>query len=240
MRRFWTEVSVRAEPGGAAVLLDGRPLRTPGRAPLVVPGAALAEAIAEEWRAAPPAVEPRAMRLTGLANAAIDHAAPDRAAFAERLAGYAGCDTLCYRASHPEGLVARQESLWNPPLAALECRLGVRFRCTTGIEFAAQPEETLARVRAAYAALDAFRLAALSTVVALTASGILGLVLALRLGTPEEVWRAGLLEELWQAERWGEDAEAETSRALRRQAYDAAVRFLALLPEPTAGWTASG
>jgi chaperone required for assembly of F1-ATPase len=229
LRRFWTDARVQPVEGGHAVLLDGRPIRTPGRAPLEVPAPALAEAIAEEWRSAPPEVVPAAMRLTGLANAAIDLVAPDRKAFARRLGAYAECDTLCYRAEGPDHLVARQRTRWDPLLVSLERRLGVRMTAATGIAFVAQPPDALARVAGAYEALDCFRLAALSPVVTITASALLGLALVLRLETAEGVWQAGLLEELWQAEQWGEDADAEASRARRRAEFDAAARFLSLL-----------
>ncbi len=229
MRRFWTVATAAPHAGGHAVLLDGRPLRTPRQAPLVVPGRALADAIAGEWNAAPPEVLPETMRLTGLANAAIDLVAPDPPAFAAQLAAYAACDTLCYRADAPDILVARQKGFWDPVLEALARRLDVRLRCATGIGFVEQPPEALARVREAYAALDPFRLAALNPVVRITASAMLGLALALRLETADRVWQAGLLEELWQAEQWGEDADAAASRARRRAEFDAGTRLLDLV-----------
>lgn len=228
MKRFWTHVTVEEGAEGASVLLDGRPVMTPARRRLAVPRRALAEAIAEEWRAAGPIVHPAEMRLTGLANAALDHAAPDPAAFAARLAAYAACDTLCYRADAPEILVARQNTIWEPLMQAVEARLDTRFRRQTGVEFLPQPAPALARVEAAYAAEGPFRLAALSPVVSITASAILGLALSEGLAAADEIWRAGLLEELFQAEQWGEDADAAASRALRRAEFDAGVRFLAL------------
>ncbi|MFN7176764.1 MAG: ATP12 family chaperone protein [Thermaurantiacus sp.] len=228
MKRFWTHVTVEEAADGVAVLLDGRPIMTPERRPLAVPRRALAEAIAEEWRAAGPLVHPEELRLTGLANAALDHAGPARESFAARLSDYAACDTLCYRAEAPEILVARQMTIWEPLMEAVEARLDTRFLRQTGVEFQPQPEPALERVRAAYAAQGPFRLAALSPVVSITASAILGLALAEGLASADEIWRAGLLEEMFQAERWGEDADAAASRALRRSAFDAGVRLLAL------------
>jgi chaperone required for assembly of F1-ATPase len=228
LKRFWTDVTVAEGAEGAAVLLDGRPLMTPARRPLALPRRALAEAIAEEWRAAGPLVHPEQMRLTGLANTALDLVMADLEAFAGRLSGYAACDTLCYRAEAPENLVARQMTLWEPVMQAVEARLDTSFLRQAGVEFLSQPEPALERVRLAYAALDAFRLAGLSPVVSITASAILGLALAEGLASADEVWQAGLLEELFQAERCGEDADAEASRAQRRAAFDAGVRLLAL------------
>ena len=108
MKRFWTEVTAEPDGTGWTIRLDGRPVRTPARAPLVVPTRALAEAIANEWRAPSDTIDPRAMPLTGLANAAIDRVAPDPAAFADGLARYAETDLACYRAEGPGALTARR------------------------------------------------------------------------------------------------------------------------------------
>ena len=141
MKRFWKDVSI----ADGEVALDGRPVRTPGRVALRLPTAALAEAVAEEWRAVGERVDPRTMPLTGLANAAIDRIAPDPARFAEGLARYGESDLLCYRADDPPELVARQAALWNPPLAWARGRYDVGFEVTTGIVHRAQPSATIAR-----------------------------------------------------------------------------------------------
>lgn len=74
-KRFWTDVSVVAQDGGFAVKLDGRAVRTPAKTELIVPSAALAEAIAEEWRAVEGAIDPEVMPFTRSANAALDKVA---------------------------------------------------------------------------------------------------------------------------------------------------------------------
>jgi chaperone required for assembly of F1-ATPase len=104
VKRFWQDVAVDAR----AIRLDGRPVRTPGRAALTLPTDGLAEAVADEWRAVGETVDPRAMPLTGLANAAIDRIAADPAGFAAGLAKYGESDLLCYRAAEPPELAARQ------------------------------------------------------------------------------------------------------------------------------------
>lgn len=223
MKRFWTEVTVSPD---WEVLLDGRPVRTPGRLPLALPTDALAELVADEWRAVQGTIDPRAMPMTGLANAAIERVAPAPAAFAADLARYAAADLLCYRAESPPELVARQAAAWDPPLAWARARYDVHFTVTAGIVHRPQPPATLARIGEAVAALDPFPLAALSPITTLAGSVLLALALAEGAIGADEAWSAATLDERWSAEQWGEDAQATALLAARRAEFDAAVRFL--------------
>ncbi len=226
MKRFWKGVTVDAE---RVVRLDDRPVRTPGRVPLALPTPALAEAVAEEWRNVAETVDPRAMPLTGLANAAIDRIAADPAPFAEGLARYAETDLLCYRADSPPELVERQDAVWNPLLDWARDRYDVHFTLVTGIMHQPQPEATVERLAQAVAALDPFRLAALSPVVTITGSLVLGLALLEGAADADGVWQAAHVDEDFQAEIWGEDYLAIEAREAKRREYDAAVRFLGAL-----------
>jgi chaperone required for assembly of F1-ATPase len=226
MKRFWKDVAVDAERG---VRLDGKPLRTPGRVALLLPTTALAEAVAAEWQDCGETVDPRAMPLTGLANAAIDRIAPDPAAFAAGLASYAESDLLCYRADEPEELAARQHAAWDPLLDWARHRYDVHFEIVTGIMHRAQPPATLARLGEAVAARGAFELAALSPIVTIGGSLVAALALIEGAATAEAVWTAALVDEDFQADRWGRDPLAEAAAAVRRQDYDAGVRLLGLL-----------
>ncbi len=225
MKRFWKEVTVE----NGQVALDGKPVRTPGRAPLALPTPALAEAVADEWRAVAETIDPRTMPLTGLANAAIDRIAPDLAPFASGLAAYGESDLLYYRAEDPIQLVERQADAWDPLLDWARGRYDVHFETTAGVMHRAQPEPTLARLSEAVHALDAFHLAGLSPVV--TISGTLVGALALLEGAvePETLWQAAHVDELWQAELWGEDTLALEARENRRAEFMAGVKFLGLL-----------
>lgn len=225
MKRFWKEVAVV----DGAIQLDGRPVRTPGRAALALPSPALAEAVADEWRAVGETIDPRAMPLTGLANAAIDRIAPEPAAFAAGLAKYGESDLLCYRAAEPPELAARQAAAWNPPLDWAEGQYGVTFEITQGVMPAAQPPATLVRLAEAVAAFDAFRLAALSPVVTVTGSLVLGLALAAGAMDADAVWHAAQIDDAWQEEQWGTDLLAEQARAAHRFDFDAGARMLGLL-----------
>jgi chaperone required for assembly of F1-ATPase len=226
VKRFYKEASVG---GGNRILLDGRPVQTPGRVPLALPNARLAEAVAEEWTAQGETIDPRAMRLTGLANAAIDRIAPDPAAFAKGLAAYGESDLLCYRAEGPAPLAARQAALWDPILAWARARYDVAFEIVAGVIHRPQPPETVARLAAAVAARDPFALAGLSPLVTISGSLIVALALAEGAIGLDAAWAAAALDELWQAETWGEDAEAKAALAARRADFAAAARFLSLL-----------
>lgn len=226
MKRFWKDVTVDAE---RVVRLDDRPVRTPGRVPLALPTPALAETVAEEWRNVAETVDPRAMPLTGLANAAIDRIAADPPPFAEGLARYAETDLLCYRADSPPELVERQDAVWNPLLDWARDRYDVHFTLVTGIMHRPQPEATVERLAQAVAVLDPFRLAALSPVVTITGSLVLGLALLEGAADADAVWQAAHVDEDFQAEIWGEDYLAIEAREAKRREYDAAVRFLGAL-----------
>jgi chaperone required for assembly of F1-ATPase len=229
VKRFWKGVSVEPEGEGWSIRLDGRPLKTPARAALVVPTETLAGAVAEEWRNVVEVVDPRAMPLTGLANAAIDRVAPERQAFAEGLARYAEADLACYRAEGPGGLVTRQEQSWDGLLAWARRRYDVDFATTRGLMHVEQPSATVERLSRAVAALDPFRLAGLSSLVTIGGSLVAGLAVLEKAITPEQAWDAVSVDERWQLDQWGADPEAAKALENRRRDFLAAARFLGLL-----------
>lgn len=226
MKRFWQEVRIDND---RVVRLDDRPVRTPGRAPLALPGAALAEAVADEWRAVGDTVDPRAMPLTGLANAAIDRVAPDPAVFARGLAAYADSDLFYYRADQPPQLAARQAAAWDPLLDWARKRYDVHFEPVAGIVHHAQPAATVQRLSDAVRARAPFALAPMSPLVTITGTLVGTLALAEGATDTDGLWNAAHVDEDWQAEHWGEDSLATQARAHRRREYDAAVRFLSLV-----------
>lgn len=229
MKRFWKDVTVEPSGSGWTILLDGRPVKTPARAALEMPTRALAEAIADEWRSVAEAIDPRTMPLTGLANAAIDRVAPDPGAFAQGLARYAEADLACYRAEGPRELVARQEQSWDALLGWARRRYDVDFATTQGLMHVAQPGATVERLAHAVAALDPFQLAGLAPLVTIGGSLIAALAVMEQALSPEAAWEAVSVDERWQAEQWGTDAEAERALDARRRDFLAAARFLELL-----------
>ncbi len=229
MKRFYRNAVSRPTTSGYEILLDGRGVKTPARERLVAPGERLGQAIAAEWNEQGETVNPRSMPLTGLANAAIDRVAPDPGAFARSIAIFGESDLICYRADQPRGLVARQSEQWDPLLAWARRRYDVDFEVVTGIMHRPQPDRTINQLARAAAARRAFELAALAPLVTVSGSLIIGLALAEDEISLEAGWSAATLDEQWQLEQWGADAEAEKALDARRRDFEAGYRFLKLL-----------
>jgi chaperone required for assembly of F1-ATPase len=229
VKRFWKDVSVEPEGEGWGIRLDGRPVKTPARAALILPAEALANAIADEWRGVGETIDPWAMPLTGLANAAIDRVAPEQQAFAQGLARYAEADLACYRAEGPRGLVEAQEREWDKLLGWARRRFDVDFRTTAGLTHVAQPDATVERLSHAVGVLDPFHLVGLSPMVTVGGSLVAALEVLEKAITPEQAWEAVSVDERWQLQQWGADAEAEAALENRRRDFLAGARFLELL-----------
>lgn len=229
MKRFWTLAEARKGERGWTIELDGKPLRTPAKALLELPCEPLANAIAAEWAGAGEEIDPRAMPLTGLANAAIDHAAPDPPAFAGTLAKYAETDLTCYRAEGPRELAQRQARAWDPLLAWARRRFDVDFTVTSGLLHVAQPKATVERLAHEVRKLGPFQLAGLSPLVTIGGSLVAALALVDEAIGADAAWDAVSLDERWQIEQWGADSEAEHALANRRRDFLGAARFLKLL-----------
>jgi chaperone required for assembly of F1-ATPase len=229
-KRFYREATSSAAAGGHRILLDGKALRSPAGAEMLLP-AALAAAIAAEWDAQQDQIQPHSMPLMRLASTAIDRVALHREGVVDEIAGYAATDLVCYRAEHPPELVARQHAVWQPLVDWVRLRYDAPLLVTTGVLPRPQPPEALAALRGAVAALDPMRLTALHAAVTAAGSLVIGLALLEGRLAPAAAWDASQLDETFQIERWGEDQEAATRRtALRREMEDAR-RFLDLLLE---------
>jgi chaperone required for assembly of F1-ATPase len=229
-KRFYKEVALKDEgEGRASLLLDGKPVRTPGKAPLALPSRALAEAVADEWRAQGERIDPSTMPLTRLANSAIDGVAGREQAVIDDIARHAASDLLCYRAEGPKALIEAQARHWDPVLALVREALQAPLMLSQGIVHVAQPEASLARIRDGFEGLDPFRLAALHVMTALTGSALLALAVFREWLTPEEAWDAAHVDEDFQISQWGEDAEAKARREARWRDFEASARLLDLL-----------
>ncbi|MHA1517416.1 MAG: ATP12 family chaperone protein [Alphaproteobacteria bacterium] len=227
-KRFYKEVTVVDEDGAAAIHLDGRPVRTPGKAALAVPRRALAEAIAEEWRVQGMHIDPATMPLTKLANSAIDGVMRQADAVIDDILAHAHADLLCYRASGPEQLLTAQARHWDPVIAWAKDDLGASLSLTEGIVHVGQPDASIATLKREIAKLDTFGLAALHVMTALTGSALLALAVASGRLSPEKAWAAAHVDEDFQISQWGEDAEAKARRAARKRDFDAAARAIEL------------
>lgn len=228
LKRFWTEATPDPVEGGFAVRLDGRPVKTPAKAPLVVPTAGLAQAIAAEWNAQDGAVRPETMPFTRTANSAIDKVRSQQPEVVGLLAEYGGSDLLCYRAERPAALAARQAEAWGPLLDWAAQTFGAPLRVTQGVIPVPQPAASLAALHDQVARLDAFRLAAFHDLVAIPGSLVLALAVTHRRIDPEAAWSASRIDEEWQIADWGADEEAAEAAERRRDAFLHAHRFYQL------------
>ncbi len=227
-QRFYTRAGVSEGPDGFRLTLDGRPANTPARNPLRLPTRALAEKVAAEWDAQETQIDPARMPLTRLANTAIDGVAPRLDAVITDLCAYAGTDLVAYRAGEPDRLVAAQGAAWDPILAWARDAFGARLILSEGVMHVEQPPDTVRALAAAVSAeTDPFRLAGLHTLTTLTGSLLIALAVLRDHLTPMQAWAAAHVDEAYQAEVWGRDAEAEARLEARRAEFEAAADFVA-------------
>jgi len=229
MKMPWHDAKVTGDAASLAVTLGDKPVRTPGKRPVTIPTRALAEAVAEEWRAQGDKVDPRTMPLTRYMNSIVDTITDHRPGIVDRIAAYGGSDLLCYRAPHPAELVSRQAAAWDGPLTWAAQSKGAPMVVTTGIMAVEQPEASVAALRLAVEAHDDASLAALHDLTAFSGSLILALALSDGHLTVEETWTASRVDEDWQIEQWGEDDLATKATVDRHAAFMDAAHLLKLL-----------
>jgi chaperone required for assembly of F1-ATPase len=229
MKKFYTVASAAPADGQFTVVLDGRPIKTPAKTPFLVPTRALAEAIAAEWQGQEEDINQHSMMLTGLAYAAIDRTPMHRLEIIDEVSGYAATDLLCYPAENPKELVAKQMDAWQPLLDWAAAELGIALVVAKGLAPVSHPAASLAAARGQVKACDNFVLAALDRLTHI--SGSLVIALAVRQGYADaaDAYDLAHLEEYWQAEKWGADADAEDRHADRKKQMQAAQQFIRLL-----------
>jgi len=223
------EVSVAAENGAWRVMLNGKPAKTPGGALLALPSHALAKAVADEWRGQGARIEPTQMKLTGLAGAALDLSPQRRDEVVAHVLAFGRCDLLCYRAEASPELGQRQAEAWDPLLAWLSSAIGAKLLTGQGIAFVRQPPEALVALETAVREFGNFKLAALQVSSALSGSLVLALALDRGHLYAQQVFDAAYIDEMFQAEKWGTDAEAEGRRAQLLAELETVERFLRLI-----------
>jgi chaperone required for assembly of F1-ATPase len=208
-KRFYKAAAAAPVEGGFAVQLDGRTPKSPAKKSLVAPTQALGEMIAAEWEAQVDYIDNSLMPATRLAFTAIDRIAETRAEVAREIMAYAASDHLCYRADSPRALVERQEREWGGLLDWAKAEHGLVFAPVTGIIHAPQPPATLASVEALALTLDDFALAGVAFAAGLFGSTVLALAVRAGRLTGRKALDLSRLDEIYQAEQWGEDAEAK-------------------------------
>ncbi len=233
-KRFWTAAAVVAQDDGYAVELDGRRIRTPGKAPLTLPSRAMAQAMAAEWQAQGDEIDPLSMPVTRSANSAVDKVVPQQAEVVRMLTAYGDADLLCYRAEAPAELVARQSRNWDPALDWARAELGVRLEPHAGVMHRPQDPAALAALGRQVQAMTPFQLTGFHDLVTLSGSLVLGFAAARGWRDADEIWSLSRLDELWQHEQWGPDDEAEEMAQTKRRAFLHAKRFFDFSRRPPA------
>ena len=229
MKKFYNLVTVFADGGGWQVLLDGKPVQTPVRQKLTLPSGGLANAVADEWRAQDKDIIPASMPLTQLAMTAIDRVPEQRVAIIATLVEFAAHDLLCYRVQHPADLVARQQAIWDPVVALLRDRHGFDLVVSDHLGAIAQPAVTGAKITSWLESCNDWQLSALQVLI--PSLGSVGLACGVFHGwlAAADACQAALLEESFQAERWGDDADAISRRAAIAQEVANCDQFLRLI-----------
>lgn len=234
MKKFYKLVSVGEAPGGYVIQLDGKPVQTPARVPLIAPNEAMAGEVAGEWAAQEEKIDPETMPLTQILTTAQDHVANQRAAMSEKLLQYLDTDLLCYRTDIPEELAARQAECWDEWLGWFARAHGAGLKTTTGLAALTQPKEAAVKVRDTVEALDDARFCVLQMVTVLSGSLVLGLAFTQGAAAPEQVFKAANIEEIYKYELYNEAEhgaapQQEKKQAAMRRDLDAARKFLDLL-----------
>lgn len=228
-KRFYKDVSVGGDAPILSILLDGRPIKTPMKAGLAVPVTALAEALVAEWDAQAEDINPATMPLTRLCNTAIDRVSTDPAPVIAEMVEFAGSDLICYRAESPEGLVERQQAMWDPLLQFAGEALGAHFAAVGGLMHQAQSQAALKALADYLSAQDAFALTAIHNMTTLTGSCLIATAVHHGRLSGIEAWSAAHVDEDWQIEHWGEDDDGKARRAGNKREFDAALKLLDLL-----------
>jgi chaperone required for assembly of F1-ATPase len=226
-KRFYKDVTVAEGGGGFTVQLDGRPVKTPGKALLVLPTEAAAGLVAKEFAAQGETLDLASMPVYRLVNTAIDGVANDTQAVVEDILRFSSSDLLCYRADGPETLVRRQNEAWDPVLDWTRAALGARFLLAEGVIHVEQPREAIAAIGVhVNQRAEPLRLAALHVMTSLTGSALLALAVDSGELDAEVAWKAAHVDEDFQAEHWGQDAEALARRANRKRDMMAAAELV--------------
>ena len=228
-KRFYQDVSIAPDGDGAfAIHLDGRPIRTPLKQPLHLPSHDLAQAVAAEWEAQETHIRPETMVHTRLANTAIDRVADRPDEIVREVTQFLETDAVCYRAEHPDTLIAKQSAVWDPLLEWAKSEHGIRLTPVAGVLYSQQPAASIETATAILSKEDAFSLTALHNMTTLTGSAVIAFAVHTSHLAPEEAWSAAHVDEDHQISEWGEDAEAKQRRAVRQGEFMASYEFLTL------------
>ena len=227
-KRFWTEVAVTEADTGFGLSLDSRAVKTPLKVALTVPTRGFAEQIAAEWSAVDETIDPTKMPYTRAANAAIDKLTKQKDEVVDMLADYGASDLLCYRATYPDALIAKQAEAWDPVLDWAAQRFGERLNVTAGVLPVEQPQKPLRAMKSSLSDMTEFQLSGAHDLIAISGSLVLALAVIEGALSCSAAWSASRIDEEWQISEWGADNEAEAVTAIKKADFERAVHIFAL------------
>ena len=234
LERFWQKTEYRQDDRGWCITLDDRVVKTPAGAAFAVPSETLIKAIRDEWDEQTATIEPASMPMFGYAVTAIDRVGPQRSQITDEIAGYAASDLVCYRASDQDDqidLARQQEQNWQPHLDWLSAQYGVRLITVQGLMPKDQPPEALTAIHSVVSSIDDFSLAGLFTLVKVSGSLVLSFAVFQGKIDAEQGFNAAFLDELWHADKWGHDIEAEKRRLQAKSDMHSSSRYWGLVKE---------
>lgn len=232
LKRFYKETSVAGQGTAWQALLDGRAVKTPGKAALGLPTKALAEAIAAEWAAQGEEVLPDTMPLTQFSCSAIDRVAPAMGLIAAQVSAFAETDLIAYPTDKPKDLRAKQNALWDPALERLAA-LDWNIARTEGLLPIDQDPDLKARAHAWLESKEPFALTAIASLIEASGSFFLTYLHAEGHMDADTLVAACTIEDRFNLEKWGAEEEAEELLARREVDLRAAAQMLDLLQHTT-------
>ena len=227
-RRFYKDVQIS---DANAILLDGKPIKTPMKNALVLPTRKLAAAVAREWTDQLKVIDPETMPLTRLANTALDRATSERQSVLDEMIAYAGSDLVCYRTDRPPDLVQLQEQHWQPVLEWAKDSLNASFVSANSITHIQQSDACLDAVRKHVDTFNPWQLTGVYLLMTLTGSCLLALRAQAK-HPADQIWAAAHVDEDYQISQWGEDHEAFERRKGRKREFDGLMQFFELIEQP--------
>lgn len=227
-KRFWKDTQTQAKEDGFIVTLDGREVKTPAKARMILPTQALAEAIAAEWDAQEDLIKPATMPMTRTANSAIDTVGHNLDHVIDSLAQYGGTDLICYFAEHPQSLIDMQRAAWEPLHEWLVSTHSITLAQGAGVVFIPQPEGVETQFRNVLRSYSIFELAALHDLISLSGSIVIGLAATDKSNRIADLWEASIVDERWNISQWGEDEEQNNYLKVRGESFQTAHAFFEL------------
>ncbi|MFN0025061.1 MAG: ATP12 family protein [Parvularculaceae bacterium] len=238
-KRLYRLAALRADADRFVVLLDGKPANTRAHRELGAASKALADAMVDEWNVQIGVIDFAAMPMSRFQLTAIDRGDADASDWRAATLAFMMSDLVCYRAASPADLAARQAAAWDP-LMVWARTIGIALTAGTSAAFIDQPEAALIAASAALDAASPAELLGIKTAAEISGSAVIALALWRGAFAAERLFEASRIDEDYQAEKWGADADAESRvRLLRRDFLDAA-RYLSLTSPGASSTTGAG